>query len=141
MAWKVFDLVVDGIITLKNKVIDVDNSGYLTFDGRRVGQDLPAIEETASATYTQDLSDSRYFEYTLDQASQILTPLNQRKGCTGTLVIKQDATGGWDVAWPSDFLFPEGDPVLNYSPNATNVFKYTVISQNKILIEFISDFI
>lgn len=141
MAWKVFELVVDGMITLKNKIIDVDNDGYLIFDGKRVGQDLPAISETGLNSYTMDFSKSRYFEYTITTDSQLVSPANQIKGQTGTLVIKNDSIGGWSIIWASDFVFPEGAPSVNQSPNSYNIFRYTVIEQNQILIEYVSDFI
>jgi len=44
MAWKVFDLIVEGAITLKNKILDISNDGTLSFDGKTIptfdGQDF-----------------------------------------------------------------------------------------------------
>ncbi len=48
MAWKVFDIIIDGIIEIKSKVINVDNFGYLTFDGKRI-----AIQETVMEKQSQ----------------------------------------------------------------------------------------
>ena len=141
MAWKVFDLIADGIITIKNKVLDVDNDGFLLFDGVRIGLDLPPIIEASLPEYTPNFSKSKYFEYTLNQDSIILSPIGQKKGRSGTIVIRQDSSGSHAVTeWNSDFIFTNGSPALNMNENAYNIFRYTVIENNRILIEFISDF-
>ncbi len=142
MAWKVFDLIANGIITIKNKVLDIDSDGFLLFDGNRVGLDMPPVIEASLPEYTPDFSKSKYFEYTLNQDSIILSPIEQEKGRSGTIVIKQDSSGSHLITqWHSDFVFPEGEPDINIEENAYNVFRYTVVENNKILIEFISDFV
>lgn len=32
MAWKVFDIIIDNILTIKNKIIDIDENDNLTYD-------------------------------------------------------------------------------------------------------------
>ena len=141
MAWKVLDLIVDGVINLKDKVISLDVDSNLVFDNKLVIVDLPVVVDTASVSYVPNLKSSKFFEYTLDRDSLIDNPLNQKQGSTGKIILKQDATGAWATTWGSDFVFPEGTPSLNNSPLSFNVFNYTVIDTNKILIEYVSDFI
>ena len=100
-----------------------------------------SIEETALATYTPNMASYKDFEYTLTQNTTIVNPTTETKNKTGNLVIKQDATGGWTCVFGTNFIFPSGAPSLNTSANAYNVFKYTVIASDKILMEFVADFI
>ena len=52
MAWKVFDLIADGTISLKNKILDIADNGKLTFDGSEIpvieGEIVPGEELTVS---------------------------------------------------------------------------------------------
>jgi hypothetical protein len=54
MAWKVFDLIADGTISLKNKILDVAQDGKLTFDGNDIPVMLDGIESGDILTINQD---------------------------------------------------------------------------------------
>ena len=87
---------------------------------------------------------SNYFEYTITENSSI-SPLNFSKGFRGEIIIKQDEIGGWQVDFDNKYIFPNGIPSLDTTPNRINFFRYTVVDTvfsggiDKILIEYIAD--
>lgn len=102
---------------------------------------LDPIIETGSATYTPDFSASNYFEYTLNQDADIVVPLNTDLGQRGDIVVRQDAAGTWTPTFGINYIFPSGAPTVNTDANAYNMFKYTVIATDRILLEFVADFV
>jgi len=98
---------------------------------------LTVIEETSLATYTPDFS-ANYFEYILTSDAVLNDTINTTKGQTGEIIIKMDATGGWNLNWDINFELPIGLPTLNTDPYAVNVFSYRVIDLDSILIEFVA---
>lgn len=100
-----------------------------------------ATPETGAATYTPDFDSSNYFEYTLSQNTTLVNPTDTTVGDTGTIVIKEDAVGGWTIAFGANYTFPTGAPAINLTAESTNVFKYTVTASNRILMEFVADYV
>lgn len=98
------------------------------------------IQQTSSNFYRPDLSTSNVFEFTLDQDSTIANPKGLAAGMTGKIIIKQDATGGWNATFGNYFKVPTGY-TLNTSPGAYNIFNYSVINDTSILLEVAVDVI
>ncbi len=98
---------------------------------------LTVVEETSVSSYTPDFS-ANYFEYTLTENAVLLDPINTTKGQTGEIIVKMDATGGWNLNWDINYELPIGLPELNTDPYAVNVFSYRVIDLDSILIEFVA---
>lgn len=97
------------------------------------------VEETNAAAYTPDFGINDYFEYTLEQDSTIENPLNFTKGQRGILVITQDITGNWETTFASNWFFVNGAPILDKTPGRLNFLRYTVVTDDKILVEYIAD--
>lgn len=99
------------------------------------------VVATGLTAYQPDLLTDNYFEYIIDRDSELENPRHMLQGRTGKIVLKQDVIGGWAMTFGSYYHFPSGDPVVNMTPNANNVFNYTVLSDSCILLEYASDFV
>ncbi len=134
------------IVTDSNNKIRIANTAIITpesFDESKWDVVIPYTpkQETGQATYVADFDEAIYFEYTLDQDATIDTPDNVSIGDEGTIIIKQNATGGWNITLAAEWIMPAGSPGLNTNPNAYNVFKYVAVATDTILLEFIADFV
>jgi len=72
-----------------------------------------------------------------------LTFTNGQDGGKYTLIIKQDATGGRTVTWPTDVRFPQGvAPTLSTTANTTDYigFIYNGIDQKYDAVAFTGGF-
>jgi hypothetical protein len=101
------------------------------------------VNENSLSDYTPILETNRdgYFEYIINQNSTITNPFNAIQGQKGMIVVRQDSTGGWAVSWGADYIFPGGTiPTINTDPNAWNIFRYTILASDKVLMEFVADF-
>ena len=101
--------------------------------------DVSVYQETGLNSYTPNFID-RKFKYVINQNVIINNPLNQEIGQEGTITIQQDQIGSWDAIFDTDYIFANGQPDINDMPNAYNVFKYEVIDNNKIYVEYLADF-
>lgn len=111
-----------------------------------VGGGAPAIiytpvNESGLIAYTPDFSTHKFFTYGLTQDADINFPTNMTEGDEGTILIVQDATGGWVATFNSGYYFPAGAPALNTDPNAVNVFKYTRLTATIVMMEFVADIV
>lgn len=101
--------------------------------------------ESGLVSYTPDLNLTNHFEYTLTQNAVLNKIVSCTKGQTGTLIIKQDAVGGWTVNFEQysyEFGYA-GNPTIGLEPNNINVFKYTVLEDGvdpSVFIEFVASY-
>lgn len=56
----------------------------------------------------------------------LLNPTNAKAGVSGTIKVKQDATGGRQLAYGTAYKFPNGPPVLSAGANAVDYITYFV---------------
>ena len=91
------------------------------------------------SNYIPDFDLFYYFEYTANQNITINRPINVQIGQNGFITIIEDTIGGWNIQFDPDYIFANGAPSINLTANATNIFRFTVIKPNKILVEYVSD--
>jgi hypothetical protein len=62
-------------------------------------------------------------------------------GSSGTIVIKQDATGGRTMSLPTIFKTPKGQTITQYTAaNSLSMISYVIVDVNNILVNYIGDF-
>lgn len=95
-----------------------------------------------SGTFLPDITNYNHFDVTVT-GDIALGPIGgvEEVGQNGMLILQQDAIGGHTITFATPWQFPAGAPVENTTANAFNVFRYTVLSTNNILCEFIADYI
>jgi hypothetical protein len=116
---------------------DATGSNWVPADATNV------VIDSNQGTFTPTSIDETdgHFDYTLNQNALIDNVSNAKIGQKGMLVIKENSIGGWTLTWGSNYLFPGGAvPAINTNPDATNVFRFTVLASDKVLVEFIADF-
>lgn len=86
----------------------------------------------AGASYTVDMENGNVFNLILNSATCTLTFSNASvRGtmCSFTLILKQDATGGRVVTWPSNVLWPDAiAPVLTPVASRFDYFVFQTIT-------------
>lgn len=104
-----------------------------TFNGAQIGK-LVALTVTAGVA-TPDLSKSNNFSLPLAGANVTLAnPTNVNPGQSGFIFTTQDATGGWALAFGSDWNFGiNGVPSFSTAANAVNAIQYSVEASGLIL--------
>ncbi len=81
-----------------------------------------------------DIEQTEYFTHTLTVAtSTILNPTNAAIGDEFTVIVQQDATGGRECIWDSEFLGPNNYDV-DGTINSYNVFKFKTIASGTHMI-------
>ena len=100
---------------------------------------VTVVAESSSSSYTPNFESGDFFEYTIDQDVALFNPLNTIRGYTGKIIIKQDATGGHDVAFGTNYIFTN-TALINTAPSAYTTFNFTVISDKHIVMEQLIEF-
>lgn len=99
------------------------------------------VELVDGATIVPDLDEGLTFSLTLGASRQISNPTGQRAGKAGRFFIQQDAQGGHELTWGTDFKFVGGiAPVIPIAPNAWTVIPYEVRSPGNILAAAVEPF-
>lgn len=138
----ILELYNDGTMTLPDaSIAEVESRGAKALITREYFDTPRVVQETSLASFTPDFTSIKYFKYIMNQATTLNNPLNQAIGQEGTITLQQDATGGRTITFGTDYVVPTGGFAINTTANAYNVFKYTVIDTNKILLEFVADFL
>lgn len=103
----------------------------LADQGGREGLNTVAAAGTA---LTIDFVNANVFDVTLTANSCSLTFTGARTGvaCSFTLILRQDATGGRDVVWPSSVLWESVDatpsvPTLSAVAGAIDLFAFITV--------------
>ena len=99
------------------------------------------VQVEDAATITLDFAEGFNFEIEPLEGNRLLDePDNIKVGQAGTIIVKQDATGGRTLAFDEIFVFIGGEaPSLNTEPNAKNVFSYIALSSTEILLVLMED--
>ena len=97
--------------------------------------------DTTSGSFTPSLSGYNYFNIVVDGDITIENPIDESIGDKGEIILRQDGTGGYTITFDTNWVFPNGAPVVNTDPNAWNVFRYTTLATDTILVEFVADFV
>jgi hypothetical protein len=99
------------------------------------------IASTTSTTL--DLGDYDDFVITLTSNTTFtLTNINKKLGASGTIVIKQDATGGRTFTKAAEMKTPLGGAGIAQvtASNSLSVLSYYVVDANTVLINYIGNF-
>ena len=118
--------------------LEVNSAGYnvINSNGAYYRQE---VDVASSTTPTFDLSLGNVFLFTFPAGNITPTFLNPLKGQFFELHLRQDATGGRTISWPSNFKFPGGTaPTLTATGNALDilVFTYVQVSNEYRLISY-----
>lgn len=103
-----------------------DNS----IDGLVIDHDFQAL--TDQANITANLVQGRFWTVTLGGNRTLVNPTNMRVGQTGSIAIKQDATGSRTLAFGSAWKFEGGSKTLSTAANTIDVIDYEVVDANTI---------
>ena len=99
---------------------------------------------TASgATTTIDMTASNFHVITMNASTTFsLSNLASAITSSGTLVIKQDATGGRSFTLPSSCKTPVGGAsIVQYTgANSTSILSYIVVSSTEVLVNYVGNF-
>lgn len=88
---------------------------------------------TSAASITPDGANGFNFTLTLAEDATLENPSNFGVGRSGVIEITQDGTGGWTLAYGSNWRFPGGAPVLSTGPGAIDLLAYFVVASGRIL--------
>lgn len=102
----------------------------------------PAVVSYAAAV-TLDLNAGLNFEIDLTGNVTFNAPTNAQPGDSGTIRIKQDATGGRVATWNAIFEFPGGQAVggvLTTTANGVDMLSYIVSNSGKFRCVLAKDF-
>ena len=79
------------------------------------------------STYNIDLNSSNIFSATLTENCTISFSNWPTSGIAGniTLIVQQNATGGYTITWPSEVKWPDGEePTMDTSANAYTIYTF-----------------
>jgi len=116
----------------------IEVSGTVKSDGgTKSDLDTPTVGTTTTLDF-----DKCNFILTLDQNTTFaVSNVSTNIGKTGTIVIKQDGTGGYSFTIPSEFKTPNGDTISQVTTqNSVNAINYFIVDANTILINYLGDF-
>jgi len=107
--------------------------------------DDPHIQSDVNAntsTTTLNLAQGQNFKVTLSSNTLVqLSNLSGREGASGTLIIKQDATGGRTFSLTSAMKTPNGASIAQTTTaNSISILTYYVVDSSTILINYIGGF-
>lgn len=121
------------VVQLQTDVVSLSGA----IDTLEVGAKVYTL--TTSGAFTPDIGNYNHFDISINGDVVVGAPFSA-VGQSGIIVFKQTGTSS-DVTFSPGWVFPAGTPVINTSNGAANVFRYTVIDNMNILVEFIADWI
>ncbi len=95
------------------------------------------IAESGTIDFTPDMLSNDYFDYTLTKDAELAMPMNFKDGNTGTIIIRQDTTGGHVLAFNHNYIFGADTPTVFFDD--ISIFDYKVVDA-KIYMEFVASF-
>ena len=96
-----------------------------------------SVALSGETVYNLDAECVNSFFIELHADSIIHTPTNLMTGDVGMIYVGQGLSGGHEVTWGDDYLFPDDLPVLTVSAFSQSVFKYRVLLNGKLVMEYI----
>lgn len=105
---------------------------------------VPGLKSVnAGATTTFDLTNGTNYTVTLNQTTNFAFTTDANSyGMSGTLIVRQDSTGGHTFSLPAAAKTPVGGAAINQntSPDTLNILTYFVVDANTILVNYVGDF-
>lgn len=87
------------------------------------GQETVSVNNAASGAVVLNLANGNIFSLGLtgNITSLSISGAINNRGCSCTLYLRQDATGGRTMTWPASFKWSGGVPTLSTGANATDI--------------------
>jgi hypothetical protein len=142
----------DGGSTVTALTLDMSDAGNATFnDGATFGSGIvaPRIKSTQvtvaanSSSTALDFSTANNFLVNMTADTTFsFSNISGAVGCSGNIIIVQDATGGRDFTLPSEAKTPINGATIvqNTGANEIAVLSYYVMSSSQVLVNYIGDF-
>jgi len=124
----------------------VDVTGTVTADGLTIDGVSKSTANTVTASTAStdiDMTASNFHVVTMNASTTFnLTNLSDAVTTSGTIIIKQDATGGRSFTLPSSCKTPVGGATIVQSTgaNETSILSYIVVSSSEVLVNYVGDF-
>jgi len=142
----------DGGSTVTALTLDMSDAGNATFnDGATFGSGIvaPRIKSTQvtvtvnSPSTALDFSTSNNFMVNMTASTTFsFSNIAGAVGCSGNIIIVQNATGGYSFELPSEAKTPVNGATIvqNTGANEISVLSYYVMSSSQVLVNYIGDF-
>jgi len=117
-------------------------TGDLTLNGSIVKSTANAVAGSSSSTAI-DFTESNFHVLTLSSNTTLsFSNLANAVSSSGSIVIKQDGTGGRSFTLPSEAKTPVNGATIVQSTgaNEVSVLSYLVVSSSEVLVNYIGDF-
>lgn len=140
------DLFYNAAVKLATTNTGIDVTGTITSDGLTVEGISKSVanEVTAnSATTTIDMTASNFHVVSMSTNTTFsLSNLSSAITSSGTIIIKQDGTGGRNFTLPSSCKTPVGGAsiVQSTGANTTSILTYLVVSSTEVLVNYIGNY-
>ena len=109
--------------------------------GKQYSKYLSTTTQTLTSTATTTLNVLSYdnFILTLNQDTTLaFSNLSSKIGASGTIVLKQDSTGGRTFTLPSEAKTPLGQSIDQYTTaNSVSTLMYFIIDASTVLINYV----
>lgn len=104
-----------------------------------IGESAPFTALTSGTTVSIDFTTSKNFGVTLNVSGTLANNSGTYSiGQTGYILVNQDATGSRTWSYGSDYKWAAGTPgVLSTGVNAQDMLKYTILGNNRVLLELV----
>ena len=133
-----FSATQDGIVTFEQ---GVKVTGTVTVDG--LSKSTANTVTASGASTTIDMSESNFHVVTMNATTTFtFSNLSSAVTASGTIILKQDATGGRTFTLPSQCKTPVGGAAIVQSTGAstTSILSYIVVSSSEVLVNYVGDF-
>lgn len=97
---------------------------------------------SSSGTLTLDIENGNVFDVTLTEnvtTTNFNNPSTSGKGCSFTLILTQDGTGGWAVTWPASVDWAAGTaPTLTSAAGSVDVLTFITVDGGTTWLGFVA---
>jgi hypothetical protein len=97
--------------------------------------------KNSTTTTTVDFDNHNFIITLVGNTTISLSNIAGNVGATGTIVFKQDATGGRTITWPSQFKTPRAETIVQETAaNSISAVNYFIVDASTVLINYIGSF-
>ena len=135
-----------GVTTGGTAAISVDGNQITTFGGSVIAPRVKSTQATVAANSSSTALDfgatNNFMVNMTADTTFSFSNLSSSIGCSGNIIIVQDATGGRDFTLPSEAKKPINGATIvqNTGANEISVLSYYVMSSSQVLVNYIGDF-